>query len=47
MRVPATYNGGSAFTVYARLSFDKFGAPVARLLGREVRSDSGGSRVEW
>jgi hypothetical protein len=44
---PADYKGGPAFTVYARLETDKFGAPVARLLGREYRSDAGGSRIEW
>jgi hypothetical protein len=47
MNVPTTYKGGPPFTIYARLSTDKFGAPVAVLLGREARSDAGGSRIEW
>src|SRR5882762_5913345 len=32
MQVPTTYSGGPPFTIYARLSTDKFGAPVAKLL---------------
>ncbi len=47
MQLPTTYAGGSAFTVYARLSVGRFGQPVARLLGRQVRSDAAGSRIEW
>jgi hypothetical protein len=47
MSVPTTYKGGPPYTIYARLSTDKFGAPIALLLGRNLRSDAGGSRIEW
>ncbi|MGA3170151.1 MAG: hypothetical protein ABSE62_03990 [Chthoniobacteraceae bacterium] len=47
MRVPTTYVGGPPFTIYARLSTDKFGAPVAMLLGQKLRSDASGSQIEW
>jgi hypothetical protein len=47
MSVPTTYTGGPPYTIYARLSTDKFGAPVAVLLGRAVHSDAGGSHIDW
>lgn len=47
MHLPTTYDGGDGYTIYARLSVDKFGAPVAMLLGRTLRSDAGGSSIAW
>jgi len=47
MSVPTTYAGGPPFSIYARLSVDKFGAPVAILLGRQLHPDPGGSRIDW
>lgn len=47
MQIPTTYTGGPGYTIYARLTVDKFGAPVADLLGRTFRSDAAGSRIEW
>lgn len=47
MSIPTNYSGGGAFMIYARLSTDKFGEPVAKLLGRKFRSDANGSRLEW
>ncbi len=45
--IPTTYTGGPGYTIYARLSTDKFGAPVAMLLGRKVRPGANGSSIEW
>jgi hypothetical protein len=45
--IPTTYSGGAGYSIYARLSEDKFGAPIAVLLGRTVHSDANGSRIEW
>jgi hypothetical protein len=47
MHVPTTYSGGPAFTIYARLSIDQFGQPVAKLLGRKLAKDAKGTRLEW
>lgn len=47
MSIPTTYSGGPGFTIYARLSADKFGAPVATLLGRTLRPGANGSSIEW
>jgi hypothetical protein len=47
MNVPTTFGSGPPFTVYARLSTDKFGVPVAELLGRKLRSGPGSSSIEW
>jgi hypothetical protein len=47
MSIPTTYSGGPPFTIYARLSVDKFGAPVATLLGRTLRPIANGSSIEW
>lgn len=47
MQIPTSYSGGPGYTIYARLAVDKFGAPVADLLGRTLRSDANGSRIEW
>lgn len=47
MNIPTTYKGGPGFTIFARLSTDKFGAPVAVLLGRTLSSNGGGSQIGW
>ena len=47
LNIPTTYSDGSGYSIYARLSEDKFGAPIAILLGRRVHTDASGSRIEW
>ena len=47
MNLPTTYTGGPGYTVYARLSTDKFGSQVATLLGRKLRPVGSGSMLDW
>ncbi len=47
MGIPTTYGGGPAITAYARMTTDKFGTPVAKILGTEIKKDAGGTHVVW
>ena len=47
MQLPTTYSGGPTITVYARLTVSKFGEPVAKILGREVKTDAAGTHIVW
>lgn len=47
MDLPTTDGGGPPITAYGRLATSKFGEPVFKILGTELKTDAKGTRISW
>jgi len=47
MQIPTTDAGGPTITAYGRLVSSKFGEPVFKILGTQMKSDAKGAHFSW